>query len=83
MANADPQDILDSLISEICDKLSNLWKREKEINDHIGTDVDIVEKDVLCRRIRFEKLDLSRQLSGKTVEKALLQNNIEEEAANE
>ncbi len=69
-------------ISDICDKLSNLRKREKEIDDRIGTDVDIVEKDVLCRRIRFKKRDLSRQLSLKTVEKALLK-NVEEEAANE
>ena len=38
---------------------------------------------MLCRRIRFEKRDLSKQLSEKTVEKALLQNNVEEEAANE
>ena len=53
------------------------------IANHLETDVDIVEKDVLCRRICFEKRDLSRQLSEKTVEKALLQNDVEEEAANE
>ena len=57
MAGTDFQDILDRQISEICDKLSNLRKREKEINDHLGTDVDIVQKDVLCIRIRFEKRD--------------------------
>ena len=74
---------MDGQISEICDKLSNLRKREKEINDILGTDVDIVEKDVLCRRIRIEKRELSRQLSEKTAEKALLQNKVEEEAANE
>ena len=83
MAEVDAQDILDRQISVICDKLNNLRKREKEINDNVGTEVDVVEKDVLCRRIRFKKRDLSRQLSEKTVEKALLQNNVEEEAANE
>ena len=38
---------------------------------------------MLCRRIRFEKRDLSKQLSEKTVEKALLQNNVEEEDADD
>ena len=59
MAEADQaqqiQDLLDRQIAEICDKLNNLRKREKEINDTAGTEVDIVEKDVLSRRIRFEK----------------------------
>ena len=58
-------------------------KREKEINDTAGTEVDIVEKDVLSRRIRFEKRDLRQQLSEKTVEKAILQNNVEEEDADD
>ena len=83
MAEAIAQDLWDGQILDICDKLNNLRKREKEINDNVGTEVDVVEKDVLCRRIRFEKRDLSRQLSEKTVEKALLHNNVEEEAANE
>ena len=51
MAEADAaqaaQDLLDRQISDICEKLNNLRKREKEINDTAGTEVDIVEKDVL------------------------------------
>ena len=38
---------------------------------------------MLSRRIRFEKRDLNKQLSEKTVEKALLQNNVEEEDADD
>ena len=78
MAEADQaqqiQDLLDRQIAEICEKLNNLRKREKEINDTAGTEVDIVEKDVLSRRIRFEKRELRQQLCEKTVEKAILQN---------
>ena len=74
MAEADQaqqiQDLLDRQIAEICEKLNNLRKREKEINDTAGTEVDVVEKDVLSRRIRFEKRELRQQLSEKTVEKA-------------
>ena len=81
MAEADAaqaaQDLLDRQISDICEKLNNLRKREKEINDTAGTEVDIVERDVLSRRIRFEKRDLNKQLSEKTVEKALLQKKCE------
>ena len=66
------QDLLDRQISDICEKLNNLRKREKEINDTAGTEVDIVERDVLSRRIRFEKRDLRQQLSEKTVQKAIL-----------
>ena len=87
MAEADAaqaaQDLLDRQISDICEKLNNLRKREKEINDTAGTEVDIVERDVLSRRIRFEKRDLRQQLSEKTVEKAILQNNVEEEDADD
>ena len=87
MAEADQaqqiQDLLDRQIAEICEKLNNLRKREKEINDTAGTEVDIVEKDVLSKRIRFEKRDLRQQLSEKTVEKAILQNNVEEEEADD
>ena len=87
MAEADQaqqiQDLLDRQIAEICEKLNNLRKREKEINDTAGTEVDIVEKDVLSRRIRFEKRELRQQLSEKTVEKAILQNNVEEEDADD
>ena len=87
MAEADQaqqiQDLLDRQIAEICEKLNNLRKREKEINDTAGTEVDVVEKDVLSRRIRFEKRELRQQLSEKTVEKAILQNNVEEEDADD
>ena len=83
MADEAVQYLLDRQISDICDKLNNLRKREEEINDNAGTEVDIVERDVLCRRIRVEKRDLSKQLSKKTVEKALLQNNVEAEDADD
>ena len=70
------QDLLDRQISEICEKLNNLRKREKEINDTAGSEIDIVERDVLSRRIRVEKRDLNKQLSEKSLENALLQNNV-------
>ena len=40
------------------------------------TEVDLVEKDVLLRRIRAEKRDLNRKPADFSVQRALLQNNV-------
>ena len=50
-ANIEPN-MLDGEISEICDKINQLLKRENDIKSNARTDVDIVEKDNLLRRIR-------------------------------
>ena len=57
-ANVDPN-MLDSEISDICDKINQLLKRENDIKSNAHTDVDIVEKDNLLRRIRVERRDLN------------------------
>ena len=78
MAQALDEGALDNLITEVCEKLNNLKKRERDVNANTTSDIDLVEKDVLLRRIRAEKRDLNRQLADFSVQRALLQ-NVEEE----
>ena len=60
--------MLDSQISDICEKINQLLKRENDIKSNAHTDVDIVEKDNLLRRIRVERRDLNRQLADLSVQ---------------
>ena len=60
--NVDPA-TLDGNIADVCVKLSELLKREKDIMANVRTEIDIVEKDNLLRRIRVERRDLNRQLA--------------------
>ena len=76
-ANIEPN-MLESEISEICDKINQLLKRENDIKTNARTDVDIVEKDNLLRRIRVERRDLNRQLADLSVQKSLMENNVGE-----
>ena len=76
-ANIEPN-MLDGEISEICDKINQLLKRENDIKSNARTDVDIVEKDNLLRRIRVERRDLNRQLADLSVQKSLMENNVGE-----
>ena len=73
--NVDPA-TLDGNIADICEKLSELFKREKDIKANVRSDIDIVEKDNLLRRIRVERRDLNRQLAELSVQKSLLENNV-------
>ena len=76
-ANIDPN-MLDGEISDICDKINLLLKRENDIKANARSDVDIVEKDNLLRRIRVEKRDLNKQLADLSVQKSLMANNVGE-----
>ena len=76
-ANIEPN-MLDSEISDICDKINQLLKRENDIKSNAHTDVDIVEKDNLLRRIRVERRDLNRQLADLSIQKSLIENNVGE-----
>ena len=69
------EQILDTEITNVCEKLQTLNKREKEISS-ATTDIDIVEKDVLSRKIRAERRELNKTLSELSVKKALMQNNV-------
>ena len=71
--------ILDGNIAEVCEKLNQLFKRERDIKTNARTDVDIVEKDNLLRRIRVERRDLNRQLADLSVQRSLIENNVGEE----
>ena len=74
-ANVDPN-MLDTEITDICDKINQLMKRENDIKSNAHTDVDIVEKDNLLRKIRVERRDLNRQLADLSVQKSLIENNV-------
>ena len=67
--------ILDGNIAEVWEKLNQLFKRERDIKTNARTDVDIVEKDNLLRRIRVERRDLNRQLADLSVQSSLIENN--------
>ena len=71
--------VLDGNIAEVCEKLNQLSKRERDIKTNARTDVDILEKNNLLRRIRVERRDLNRQLAYFSVEKSLIESNIGEE----
>ena len=51
----------------------------RDIKTNARTDVDIVEKDNLLRRIRVERRDLNRQLAELSVQRSLIENNVGEE----
>ena len=53
-AIVDPT-ILDGNIAELCDKLNQLSKKERDIKTNARTDVIIGEKENLLRRIRVER----------------------------
>ena len=76
--NVDPI-ALDGNIADVCEKLSELFKREKDIKASARTDVDVIEKDNLLRKMRVERRDLNRQLAELSVQKSLLENNVGEE----
>ena len=70
---------LDGSIADDFEMLSELFKKQKDSKANARTDVDVVEKDNLLRRIRFERRDLNRQLAELSVQKSLLENNVGDE----
>ena len=54
---------LEILIGEVCTKISTLNRRETDINKNSTSEIDLVEKDVLLRRIRVERRELNKQLA--------------------
>ena len=68
--------MLDAEIASVCEKLATLNKREKDITA-ATSDIDVVEKDILCRRIRAERRQLHKKLSELSVRKALIHNNVQ------
>ena len=77
MAEANPIENLEQLIGDVCTKLSTLNKRETDINKNSTSDIDLVEKDVLLRRIRVERRELQKELADYSTQKALIDNNVE------
>ena len=71
--------ILDGNISEVCEKLNQLSKRERDIKTNARTDVDIVERDIPLSRIRVKRRYLNRQLAELSVQRSLIENNVGEE----
>ena len=71
--------VLDGNIAEVCEKLNQLSKRERDIKTNARTDVDIVERDNLLRKIRVERRDLNRQLAELSVQRSLIENYVGEE----
>ena len=41
------EEILDQQITDVCEKLHGLQKRERDINENAPSEIDLVEKDVL------------------------------------
>ena len=60
MAEANPIENLELLIGEVCTKISIINKRETDINKNSTSKIDLVEKDVLLRRIRVERRELQK-----------------------
>ena len=77
MAEANPIVNLEQVIGDVCTKLSTLNKREQDINKNSTSDIDLVEKDVLLRRIRAERRQLQKELAEYSTQKALIENNVE------
>ena len=77
MAEANSMVNLEQLIGDVCTKISTLNKRETDINKNSTSDIDLVEKDVLLRRIRVERRQLQKELSDYSTQKALIDNNVE------
>ena len=71
-ANVDPA-ILNGIMAQVCEKLS-----QRDIKINARTDVDIVEKDNVLRKIRVERRDLNRQLADLSVQKSLIENHDSE-----
>ena len=71
--------VLDGNIAKVCEKLNQLSKRGRDIKTNARTDVDIVERDNLLRKIRVERRDLNRQLAELSVQRSLIENNVGEE----
>ena len=57
---------------------NQLSKRERDIKTNDQTDVDIVEKDNLLRRIRVERRDLNHLLADLSLQRSLIENNVDE-----
>ena len=77
-AIVDPT-ILDGNMVEVCEKLNQLSKRERDIKTNARTDVDIVERDNLLRKIRVQRRDLNRQLAEFSVQRSFIEKNVGEE----
>ena len=77
MAEANSLENLEQLIGDVCTKISTLNKRETDINKNSTSDIDLVEKDVLLRRIRLERRQLQKELADYSTQKALIDNNVE------
>ena len=58
-------------------KIFTLKRRETDINKNSTSEIDLVEKDVLLRRIRVERREIQKQLADYPTQKALIDNNVE------
>ena len=67
---------LTGLIADICEKLHALKRKETDVTNSTS-DVDLVEIDVLLRKIGVEKRDLNRELADLAVQKSPLENNFQ------
>ena len=65
---------LNAKITEICLSLSTLTTRERDLQN-ANNEVDLIEKDVILRRLRAERRTLNKELAEYTVRKALVEYN--------
>ena len=77
MAEANPIVNIEQLVGDECTEISTLNKRETDININSMSDIDLVEKNVLSRRIRVERRELQKELADYSTQKALINNNVE------
>ena len=77
MAEALNIETLEAQTAEICSKITVLNKRESDIHKNTKSEIDLVERDVLLRRIRAERRELNKKLSDLSTSKSLLENHVE------
>lgn len=73
-ANLITGEDLEVLISEISSKISTLNQRETEMNKNDTSEIDLVERYVLLRRIKVERREHRKELDERLEQKAMLDN---------
>lgn len=63
--------VMDVLNGELCEKLAELNKRKRGVNANVRTDVDLVEKDYLLRKIRAERREANKELAELSLKKSV------------
>ena len=77
MAEALNIETLEAQIAEVCTKITILNKREADVHKNTKSEIYLIERDVLLRRIRTERRELKKKLSDYSTSKSLLENHVE------